>query len=198
MRKPPSKTAPRQVTPKSRAAWRAWLEKNHDRRSEVWLVFYKRGTAKPTLTYDDAVEEALCFGWIDGVRRRLDAQRYMHRFSPRKEDSNWSASNKARVARLVRAGLMTAAGRRLIAAAKNSGRWAASAKRPSPSPDAGFEFAARLKRNARANAFFQTLPPSERSRYESWIAIAQRPETRARRIAEAMKLLIAERRLGLR
>ena len=111
------------VTPKSRRAWRDWLQKHHAAKPEVWLVFYKRHAGKPSLSYDDAVEEALCFGWIDGVRRRVDEDRYMHRFSPRQASSRWSALNRTRVARMEEAGLMTPAGRSAVQAAKRNGKW---------------------------------------------------------------------------
>ena len=114
---------PKQFTPRSRSAWRNWLLKSHADVEEVWVVFYKKGTGQPTISHNDAVEEALCFGWIDGIRKRVDDARYMHRFTPRKLNSGWSDSNKERVVRLVAAGLMTAAGQRLIDQAKGSGAW---------------------------------------------------------------------------
>ena len=112
-----------QFTPKSRDHWRDWLHKNHAGKSEVWVVFFKKNSAKSNLSYNDAVEEALCFGWIDGMKRSIDEERYMHRFSPRKPDSKWSQSNKDRVRRLLDAGLMTPEGERAIAEAKSSGNW---------------------------------------------------------------------------
>jgi uncharacterized protein YdeI (YjbR/CyaY-like superfamily) len=93
-----------------REDWRAWLQANHDSAPEVWLIFYKRSTGKPTLSYDAAVEEALCFGWIDGIQKGLDADRYTLRFTPRKPKSNWSESNKRRVRQLITDGCMTPAG----------------------------------------------------------------------------------------
>ena len=113
----------RRFTPRSRSAWRNWLRKHHADVAELWVVFYKKGTGQPTISYNDAVEEALCFGWIDGIRKRVDDARYMHRFTPRKPNSMWSESNKVRVVRLVEAGLMTAAGQRLIDHAQESGAW---------------------------------------------------------------------------
>ncbi|MGA7733294.1 MAG: hypothetical protein WCD37_18690 [Chloroflexia bacterium] len=93
-----------------REDWRAWLQANHETGREVWLVFYKKHTGQPSLPYNDAVEEALCFGWIDSVEKRLDADRYALRFTPRKPKSNWSESNKRRVRQLVASGRMTEAG----------------------------------------------------------------------------------------
>src|SRR5947199_7334714 len=96
--------------PTTRAAWRSWLAANHDRETEIWLVYNKRHTGEPRVEYDDAVEEALCFGWIDSIVRTIDADRYAQKFTPRKAKSKWSASNLERFARMVREGKMTPAG----------------------------------------------------------------------------------------
>jgi uncharacterized protein YdeI (YjbR/CyaY-like superfamily) len=109
--------------PESRAAWRAWLEANHDRVAGVWFVSWRRRTGRPTVSYEDAVEEALCFGWIDSVSSRVDDERGMLRFSPRRPGSIWARSNKERIARLEVAGLMTEAGRRVVETAKADGSW---------------------------------------------------------------------------
>jgi uncharacterized protein YdeI (YjbR/CyaY-like superfamily) len=102
------------VQPKSRSAWRRWLERNHARAAEIWLVCFKKKSGKKTVTHDAAVEEALCFGWIDGVIKKLDAERYTQRFSPRRPRSNWSELNKERARRLIQSGKMTAAGRAVL------------------------------------------------------------------------------------
>lgn len=94
----------------NRDEWRAWLSENHGSEKEIWLVYYKKHTRKPTIPYDDAVEEALCFGWIDGIEKRMDEERYAQRFTPRKAKSNWSESNKRRVKKLLEQGKMTEAG----------------------------------------------------------------------------------------
>lgn len=99
-------------TPKSRKEWREWLTKNHDKTTEIWLVYYKKHTGKPTIKYEEAVEEALCFGWIDGIEKRIDEERYAQRFTPRRKNSNWSESNIARYKKLVKQGLMTKAGKK--------------------------------------------------------------------------------------
>lgn len=98
----------------SRAQWRAWLRRHHADRKEIWLVYYKKGSGKTGIGYDDSVEEALCFGWVDGQTKGLDAISYAGRFTPRRPGSNWSASNRERVARLLRQGLMTEAGKRVL------------------------------------------------------------------------------------
>ena len=185
------------VTPKSRNAWRKWLEKHHRHTTEVWLVFYKRHTGKPTLSYSDAVEEALCFGWIDGIRKSVDDERYMHRFTPRKRGSKWSDSNKQRVARMIEAGLMQPAGEAAVNEAKASGRW----NEPSqPGTDLSMppELDERLGKDARARAFFSSLAPSYRRQFVAWIATAKRAETRERRADEALRLLRAGKKLGMR
>lgn len=96
--------------PKRRKNWRNWLSKNHNKLKEIWVVLYKKSALKPTVSYNDAVEEALCFGWIDGFERGIDVEKYAIRFTPRKTNSNWSESNIERVKKLVKAGQMTSAG----------------------------------------------------------------------------------------
>lgn len=109
------------------AAWRAWLADNHDRQDGVWVVLAKKGTTEPTtLTYEQAVEEALCFGWIDGLTRRRDERTYRQRYTPRRARSNWSQSNIDRVERLIAEGRMRPAGLAAIESAKADGRWDAS------------------------------------------------------------------------
>ena len=185
-----------QFTPESRCSWRAWLEKHHAAKTEIWLVFYKRHTGKPTLSYNDAVEEALCFGWIDGVKRSIDDERYTHRFSPRKANSRWSESNKKRVARMLRAGQMAEAGRRAVEQAKRNGKWTEAAQPIDLSMPA--ELADALKRNKKAAAHFESLAPSYRRQYIGWITTAKRQETRLRRLDEAMGLLELGKKLGMR
>ena len=99
---------------KDRKEWREWLEKNHDKEKEVWLVYYRKSTGKPTVSYNDSVEEALCFGWIDSIEKGVDEERFMSRFTPRKPKSNWSPSNRARAKRLIESGLMTDSGRKVL------------------------------------------------------------------------------------
>src|SRR5262245_26338719 len=100
-----------------RSGWRAWLAEHHDRAREVWLIFYKRHTGRPTVSSDAAVEEALCYGWIDSIVKRVDDRRYIQKFSPRRDAGKWSASNLERFSRMVEAGLMTEAGRAKMAPA---------------------------------------------------------------------------------
>lgn len=187
----------KETAPKSRAAWRAWLEKHHRSAAEIQLVLFKQRSSRANLTYNDAVEEALCFGWIDGVRRSRDDESYTHRFSPRKPGSNWSALNKQRAERMLEAGLMRPAGRAMIEDAKASGQWA-NPHQPPKQFEAPAEFKAALGRNKKAGEFFAALAPSYQRQYVAWIATAKRPETRAKRVAEAVKLLAAGEKLGMR
>lgn len=170
----------RHVEVKTRAEWRAWLERNHTQTTPVWLVFGRRRDAKHYLPYDDVVEEALCFGWIDSTAKSLDDDRSMIMMSPRKPKSVWAASNKARVERLEAAGLMTDAGRAKIEAAKADGSWnALDAAERLEVPD---DLARALKTRARAT--FDAWPPSLRKQVLYWISQAKKPDTRARRIVE--------------
>src|SRR5262245_65975056 len=123
-----SKTDLPLVQPKSRTAWRAWLEKNHASSSGIWVVYAKKHTGIPSLTYGDAVEEALCYGWIDSLVHPIDDSLYKQIFTPRKAASRWSALNKKRVEKLIAASLMTAADMKMIELAKTTGTWDAHAQ----------------------------------------------------------------------
>jgi uncharacterized protein YdeI (YjbR/CyaY-like superfamily) len=179
----------------TREEWRSWLARNHNSQQEIWLVYHKKHTGQPSIPYDDAVEEALCFGWIDSIVRRLDNDRYIQKFTPRRPDSQWSDLNRRRFDRLVREGKMTEAG---LARAPGP----AVAKAPKPSLK-GYDsvpayIAARLEKNDRAWRNFQSMAPSERRRYIFWIDSAKREETRSRRLAEAVTLLSKNEKLGLK
>jgi uncharacterized protein YdeI (YjbR/CyaY-like superfamily) len=168
-----------------RRRWRAWLEKHHASASEVWLVFYKRHTGKPSPTLEEATLEALCFGWIDGRIRRVDAERCAYRFTPRRPGSPWSELNKRRVAGLLEQGLITPAGQRAIDEAHRNGKWDASPRRdPGTSPPPALLAALRASPGARA--FFAALTPGYRRAYVAWVLAAKREETRKARIARVV------------
>ena len=189
----------KRVTPRSRQEWRRWLAANHGAVPEAWVVFYKKTAqraGRPTLTYEHAVEEATCFGWIDGLKRRVDDQRYAHRFTPRKPDSRWSESNRARLARMRSQDLMTPAGEAAVEASVRSGAWDKPAS--SAPVEAPEELITALKSDPQARSGWATLPPSERRRYEVWIGMAKREETRARRLAESLTRLRRGEKLGMR
>ena len=177
--------------------WREWLRLNHDSENEVWLVFYKNGDGKPSITYEPAVEEALCYGWIDSILKRVDDAKYVRKFTPRKESSRWSPSNKARVARLIDNGRMTGFGLAKIEAAKRNGQWDAPDR-----PDIQFvvpdELQSALDENNTAMVNFEQLAPSYQKQYITWITVAKRPETRDKRVNEAISLLEKGQKLGIK
>jgi len=174
------------VHPKTRAEWRTWLEQNHTRKEGVWLVTYKKTTGKPRVEYDESVEEALCFGWIDSKGNKLDDERTLLWFAPRQAGSNWSASNKERVERLIAAGLMTPAGLAKIEAAKTDGSWHAldAVEALEIPPDLN----KALSAYSAAMQNFDAFPRSVKRATLEWIANAKRPETRAKRIEETARL----------
>ena len=164
-----------------RETWRAWLEANHATSRGVWLVTWPPRSGRVGLAYEAAVEEALCFGWIDSTAGRFDDDRGKQYFSPRKPRSPWSASNKARVARLIAEGRMTPAGLAAIEQAKANGIWEISDRvERLEIPD---DLAAALAAHPPAAANFAAFPPTARKQMLWWVAEAQRPATRASRIA---------------
>jgi uncharacterized protein YdeI (YjbR/CyaY-like superfamily) len=173
-----------------RAEWRSWLRRNHASSPGVWLVFHKNHTGVESIPYEDAVREALCFGWIDGLIKRLDEERYARMFAPRRPGSRWSDINRRRWAKLRAEGRLARAGLQASPAGK-----ARAVPPPIPRLPA---FVAAFRANPKAWAFFQSLPPSERRHYVGWIHMAKRPETRQRRIRESIALLAAGKRLGLK
>ncbi|HEX3110750.1 MAG TPA: YdeI/OmpD-associated family protein [Thermoanaerobaculia bacterium] len=168
----------------TRAAWRKWLAKNHDRVAEIWLIYPKKDSGEPRVSYNDAVEEALCFGWIDGMTKSLDENRYMQRFSPRRADSNWSESNRKRYARLLSEGHIAAPG---LAKPPNENRPAAETYQRNGVVPAYIEHA--FKKDKEAHAKWMKIPLSHLMKYVAWIDSAKREETRTRRIAEAIRML---------
>jgi uncharacterized protein YdeI (YjbR/CyaY-like superfamily) len=163
----------------------------------VWLVFYNKQASMPTIAYEDAVEEALCFGWIDSILKKIDDARYARKFTPRSDKSKWSALNKKRADKMIKQGRMTDFGLAKITAAKKSGLWDKDA-RPKISLYIPSEFAKALARNKKAKENFDKLAPTYRRRYIAWIAVAKRPETKKRRIAESIALLEQGQKLGLK
>jgi uncharacterized protein YdeI (YjbR/CyaY-like superfamily) len=176
-----------------RDSWRAWLGENHDEVREVWLVFYKKHTGTACISYDAAVEEALCFGWIDSLIRRLDDDRYARKFTPRTDFKKWSASNLERVERLVASGRMTDIGlAKLDPGVRPQAR---PATQPLEIPPF---FAAALAADDAAREFFDQLAPSYRRDFVGWVCSAKREETRRRRLEEALELLRQKKKLGMK
>jgi uncharacterized protein YdeI (YjbR/CyaY-like superfamily) len=165
----------------SRAEWRAWLAANHERPDGVWLISQKKSSGKPGVPYPEAVEEALCFGWIDSKATRLDEERYMQTFTPRRKKSVWSALNKRRIDALVADGLMTPAGMAKIEEAKRDGSWTALDGIDALTVPPDFQRA--LDDNPDAATTFATFTPSQVKQVLFFIESAKRPETRAKRIA---------------
>ncbi len=174
------------VHPKTRSEWRRWLEQHHATSTGVWLVSYKKATGKPRLEYAEAVEEALCFGWVDSKAATLDEERSMLTFTPRNPKSAWSRPNKERVARLGKEGRMAKAGLDAVATAKSNGSWTAldSVEALKVPPD----LAKALAGNKKAKRYFDVFPPSSKRIILWWIESAKREETRARRISETVRL----------
>lgn len=172
------------VHPETRAEWRAWLAANHATSPGIWLVQWRTVTGRPVLSYEDSVEEALCFGWIDSRAKRLDDERSMITMTPRKPASAWSRSNKERVERLLAAGLMAPAGLRAVETAKANGAWQLlDDVEALVVPE---DLAAALTADGVA-ASFTAMSPSARKALLYAVKSARRPETRARRIAEAVR-----------
>jgi len=166
-------------------AWRRWLQHNHVDKHEIWLLLHKRHVDEPSVTYEEAVEEALCWGWIDGLTRRRDERTYAVRFSPRKPGSVWAESNVARVERLTAQGRMQPPGLALVEEAKRRGTWqrAASGQLGVAPPD----LAAALEEAPDALRTWREWTDGYRRQYIFWVSDAKRPETRARRIADVVR-----------
>jgi uncharacterized protein YdeI (YjbR/CyaY-like superfamily) len=178
---------------RSRRDWRSWLLKHHDSVAEIWLVFHKLHTGRECIPYEDAIEEALCFGWVDSLVRRLDEDRYARKFTPRRPDSRWSKINLRRYAELEARGALQKAGRERAPTGKIA---VAPAARVGPSLPKYIETA--LRKNSAAWATFERLAPSYRRNYVGWIDSAKQDATKERRLREAIVSLAAGRKLGLK
>ena len=180
----------------ARGEWRSWLKRNHSREKEAWLIFYKKRACEGKMSYLEALDEALCFGWIDGRLKRIDDERHMIRFSPRRERSIWSDRNVTRVRKLIEEGKMTSAG---LAKIDNK-----TLNRPTPkngrlrprfriSP----EMKKRLMINEKAWKNYCNLAPSSKEQYAYWLTSAKRLETKEKRLKKAIALLRKNRKLGM-
>ena len=187
----------KQLYIKSRAEWRDWLSGKHDKESEVWLVFFRKGTRRVSIDYDASVEEALCFGWIDSIIKKLDETRYARKYTPRKDNSRWSALNKKRVEKMKKKGQMTEFGEQKIKAAKRLGNWN-NITMPQLSFKMDAEFEDALGRNPKARIYFESLAQTYQKQYMGWIEVAKRPETKKKRIKESIFLLEKGEKLGLK
>ena len=172
----------------SREAWAAWLEEQHATSDGFWLKFAKKGSGLDTVTYAEAVEVALCYGWIDGQVRKLDEDHYLQRFTPRRARSRWSKINRQKATELIERGEMKPAGLREVERAKADGRWDAAYDAPSTAtvPE---DLRRELEKNEPAREFFETLDGRNRYAILYQIQDARRPETRARRIEKYVAML---------
>jgi uncharacterized protein YdeI (YjbR/CyaY-like superfamily) len=183
---------------KNRTEWRDWLAANYARETEIWLVYYKKATGIPSIQYAESLDEALCYGWVDSLIKKIDGQRYARKFTPRKDDSKWSLVNKTRVEQLIRDGRMTEHGLKKVEAARRSASWDSPGQQPKLDFTMPAEFAEALKSNLQAQSTFDGLTVTYQKQYLAWIITAKRPETRQKRIAESIKLLSEGKKLGLR
>ena len=183
---------------KDRQAWREWLAKNYEVENQgIWLVYYKQKTGKATLEYNESVEEALCYGWVDSLIKKLDEERFARKFTPRKAKSHWSESNRKRVADLSEGGLMAEPGLACVKAAKASGLWDADT-RTAVSERIASGFQRSLKESHAARVFFEKLTDAQRRQYVLWINEAKQESTRRKRIRESISLLEQGRKLGMK
>ena len=171
----------------TREEWRAWLTENYQSETEVWLIYYKKHTGRPRISYDHAVEEALCFGWIDSIGKRMDDERFAQKFTPRRDSAKWSELNKRRMRKLIREGRMTEAGLAKIDLAVLGEQ--AEAKQSKRDLDIPPFVKQGLKGNAKAWENFRKLTPSRRRAYVQLIMDARKEETREKRLREAVLLL---------
>lgn len=174
------------VYPKSRQEWREWLLVNHNKKQSIWLLYYKKKSNIPSVSYNDAVDEALCFGWIDSKAKPIDEEKYIQFFSRRKEKSVWSKINKAKVERLIHEGLMTSAGIEIIEKAKQNGCWTIlDAAEELIIPD---DLEAEFRKKPNAKTYYESLSRSDKRNILQWLVLAKRQETRQKRITEIVEL----------
>ena len=173
-------------SPKSRQEWRDWLQENHDKKQSIWLIYFKKESKQPSIIYSDAVDEALCFGWIDSKSKPIDSDSYMQFFCRRKPKSVWSKINKAKIARLTEEGLMTQAGFDCIEIAKQNGSWTILDDAEELIIPNDLEEAFQQK--PMAKNYFLNLSRSDKRNILQWLVLAKRPETRQNRIDEIVTL----------
>ena len=179
---------------KDREGWRSWLEINHDKKNVAWLIHYKKSSNKVGITHEEAVEEALCFGWIDGQLRRIDDEKYSLRYTPRKARSVWSKINKEKAERMIKSGKMTQAGLTKIEEAKKSGYWenAYTNKVKETMPP---DLKKALTQNKKAWLYFQKFANTYRNMYIGWVNDAKTQETRVKRINKIVEQSLKNKRL---
>ena len=189
---PVAKTEHKSFYPATRNEWRSWLQKNHNKEMGVWLICYNKSSGKPSLTYNDTVEEALCFGWIDSIKNKIDEHSSKQFFSPRNPKSAWSKLNKTRIKKLIKESLMHESGLVKIKAAKKNGTWTTLDSIENlimPPP-----LAKAIGKNKKAFQHFEAFPPSVKKGIYFWIQSAKTPETLNKRILETVTLAAENKR----
>jgi uncharacterized protein YdeI (YjbR/CyaY-like superfamily) len=181
----------------SREEWRSWLMQNRSTVEEVWLVYYKKHTGKPSISYIDSLEEALCFGWIDGIKRRIDEEKYAHRFTPRKLNSKWSERNVRLAKKMIEECKMTPSGLSSFKQRVSYGDKVFRAKSAKEIPIPA-EIEDALKGNEKVWNNFINLAPGYKKQYALWLTTAKKIETREKRLKEAIKLLAKNKKLGMK
>lgn len=194
-----TKSQPEEVRPldfRNAREWRRWLEKNHNRSAGEWVYMYKKAASRSGLRYPDALDEALCFGWIDGQIKAVDEDRFRQRWTPRRKGSVWSQVNKDKVKRLAAAGRIVEPGLAAVREAKRAGTWQAAYtnRREDTMPD---DLAKALRTDPDARRNFDRFASTYRNMYVGWVADAKRPETRQRRIAAVVKRARENRKPGM-
>ena len=181
----------------NRDDWREWLRKNYETEKEIWLIYYKKHTGKPSVPYNDSVEEALCFGWVDSIIKKIDDEKFARKFTPRKSESKWSEANKKRAGKMIKEERMTTSGLTKIRKAKKSGEWfkIPPARKALVIPQYVKE---ALAKNKKALENFNNLAKSYKRQYVGWISSAKKKETRKRRLTEAVSLLEKNEKLGMK
>jgi len=184
----------REIHPKTRAGWRSWLKENHSKCDGVWLVYYRTSTSRRRLSWEDAVREALCFGWIDSKVMPIDDERYKQIFTPRKPRSVWSKINKQHIADLIEAERMTDAGLRAVEVAKKNGAW--SLLEPVDALIVPADLESALRGSKRAREAYEALSKSAKRSVLYSLYSAKREDTRAKRLAKALAALEGGKSLG--
>ena len=172
--------------PSSKEEWRKWLQKYHSKKQSVWLIYYKKASGIPTISWSEAVDEALCFGWVDSKKKPIDGEKYMQFFSRRKLNGTWSVINKKKTEQLIEQGLMSKAGFESIEAARKNGSWTIFDQPETLEIPKDLE--KEFKTRPGSKDFFTSLSKSARKSILQWLVLAKRPETRQKRISEIAEL----------
>lgn len=184
----------------NRDDWRAWLKRNYYSKNQVWLIYYKKHTGKPSIPYDDSVEEALCFGWVDSIIKKIDEEKFARKFTPRTSKSTWSEANKKRAEKMIAEGKMTEAGLKGIREAKINGEWFKTpvSLRYKEKLEIPQYLKDALTANKKALDNFNKLAECYKRNFVGWIDSAKKEETRKRRLTEAIGLLERNQKLGMK